>query len=65
MHDEEAEQVEAEDATNTRHSPTTYAVRRKEEVDRVAVETVVVFQSHQEVQEQLANMLRKPERTPT
>ena len=55
---DEADKVEAEDKSNTHRLHTTYTIKRKAEV---AVETTVVSQLHQEVQEQLANPQRKAE----
>ena len=60
MH-EETEQVVVEDETNARHFPTICAIKHKEEVDKGDVATMVVSKLHQEVEEQLANPLRKPE----
>ena len=51
------------DGTNAHHSPTIYAIKHKEEVDKADMTTMVVSQFHQEVWEQLDNPLRKLEHT--
>ena len=54
---EEAEHVEAEDATNARRSQTTCAIKSRAEVDKEDVATTVVSQSHQEVRDVASTVL--------